>query len=197
MPEFDPLDYHTIADSVINALFKEPLRQLPLDGSFPGAGVYLIYYGGTFAPYAPIRGAVWPIYAGKAIPGGSRRGNTMRQIEATSSPALANRLKDHCQSIQSATNLALSDFQCRYLVVTQIWIAVVEALLIERFKPVWNAAVDGFGLHHPGTTRFAQKRSDWDTLHPGRAWSAHMQEGRPVREIEEAIQRHFQQVEIS
>ena len=192
MPEFDPLNYHTIADTVISALFKTPLRPLPIEESFPGAGVYLLYYTGPFLPYAPIRNSDTPIYAGKAIPKGSRRGETARQIDSTNSPALFGRLKDHWQSIQAAENIELPDFQCRYLAVTQIWIGVVESLLIERFRPVWNCAVDGFGLHHVGTTRYGQRRSDWDTLHSGRAWAGNMQPGKTVQQITDAIREHFE-----
>ena len=190
--EFDPLDYHTIMETVIAALLRKPLEPLPLPESFPGAGVYMIYYGGDFTPYRQISGTETPIYAGKAIPSGSRRGSVnTAQIERTSQPSLFNRLRDHWQSLEAAENLELVDFQCRYLVVTQIWITIAESLLIEKFRPVWNSVVDGFGLHHPGRTRFTQKRSDWDTLHPGRSWAPHMQPGKPVEEILDAILAHF------
>jgi hypothetical protein len=191
--EFDPLEYHTIADSVVSALLQRPRESLPPDRRFPGAGVYLIYYTGPFRPYRTISKTEGPIYVGKAIPKGSRRGgmSAIRQIEQTRGTVLFDRLRQHAQSIESAENLQLADFQCRYLAVTQIWIAIAESLLIARFHPVWNAAVDGFGLHHPGTTRFTQKRSDWDTLHPGRPWAPSMQEGKPVDVIRRAISEHF------
>ncbi len=64
--------------------------------------------------------------------------------------------------------------------------------MIAQFNPVWNAVVDGFGLHHVGKTRFAQKRSNWDTLHPGRSWAPYMQDGKSVDEIREAVRRHFE-----
>ncbi|MFQ5734007.1 MAG: Eco29kI family restriction endonuclease [Planctomycetaceae bacterium] len=35
--------------------------------------------------------------------------------------------------------------------------AIAESLLTERFHPEWNSVVDGFGLHHPGRTRFGQR----------------------------------------
>lgn len=133
--EFDPLDYRTIADTVVAALLARPAESLPPAQSFPGAGVYLLYYTGSFPHYAPINSGEIPIYVGKAIPAGSRRGAALRQIEHAQPPALFNRLRDHAQSIDACGNLQLTDFRCRYLVVTPIWIGVAEALLIARFRP--------------------------------------------------------------
>ena len=191
MPEFDPLDYHVIAETVVSALLHEPKRQLPLAESFPGAGVYLIYYTGSFALYAPITKQEQPIYVGRAIPQGGRKGSALNQIERQNSPSLFNRLRDHWGSLQAASNLDVADFQCRYLVVTPIWIGVAESLIIERLKPVWNMVVDGFGLHDPGITRKDQRKSDWDMLHPGRSWEARMQPGKSVTQIEAAVRQHF------
>ena len=75
-PGFDPLDYGNIAKTVVDALLSHPL--VPLDGvsPFDGAGIYAIYYSGPFAAYGLIAeqpGAV-PIYVGKAIPPGGRKG---------------------------------------------------------------------------------------------------------------------------
>ncbi len=50
-----------------------------------------------------------------------------------------------------------------------IWIPLGEALPIERFKPVWNVLIEGFGIHTPGKGRRKQVRSKWDTLHPARS----------------------------
>jgi hypothetical protein len=44
-------------------------------------------------------------------------------------------------------------------------------MLIERFQPAWNRAVDGFGNKAPGKRRKDQFRSPWDVLHPGRAFA--------------------------
>jgi len=187
--EFDPLNYHTIAETVAAALLLKDMDSLPPPGSFPGSGVYMIYYDGEFPPYAPIKGTDGPIYVGKAIPSGSRRG--MRRIKRTHSPSLYDRLVEHAESIQAAKNLKLTDFRCRYLVVTPIWISIAESLLVAKFKPVWNSVVDGFGLHEPGKTRYTQKRSHWDTLHPGRPWEPMMAPGKSVETIEQAIHKHF------
>ncbi len=74
-------------------------------------------------------------------------------------------------SVSAASDLRLCDFTCRYLAVDDIWMPLAETLLIEKFQPVWHIAVDGFGNHDPGKGRHDQKRSAWDTLHPGRDWA--------------------------
>ncbi len=84
--------------------------------------------------------------------------------------ALANRLKEHAETIQAAENLRLADFLFRYLVVDDIWIPLGETYMIERFQPVWNMIVEGFGIKTPGKRRRGQYTSLWDTLHPGRAF---------------------------
>jgi hypothetical protein len=47
-------------------------------------------------------------------------------------------------------------------------------MLIERFKPVWNHVLDGFGNHDPGSGRHQGLTPLWDTLHPGREWAEHL-----------------------
>jgi hypothetical protein len=65
---------------------------------------------------------------------------------------------------------------CRYLVVDDVWIPLGEALLIERYKPIWNQAIlNGFGNHDQGATRRQARRSAWDTLHEGRPWAGSFQ----------------------
>ena len=63
-----------------------------------------------------------------------------------------------------------------------IWIPLAEALLIERFKPVWNHLIDGFGIHDPGEGRRKQERSKWDTIHPGRSFAARQRRNRRTAE---------------
>jgi hypothetical protein len=48
-------------------------------------------------------------------------------------------------------------------------------MLIERFKPIWNRALDGFGNHDPGKGRHQGMMPQWDCLHPGRAWAERLQ----------------------
>ncbi len=83
-----------------------------------------------------------------------------------------NRLRAHGRSIDSAENLELSDFYVRWLVIEPVWVPLGESVLINRFGPVWNTIVDGFGSNAAGSGRFAGMRSRWDTLHPGRPAAA-------------------------
>lgn len=140
-----------------------------------GAGIYAIYYTGDFKVYQPIAGAnrknrfQQPIYVGKAVPPGARKGGFGLGIAPGN--ALFSRLREHAKSIE-ATNLKTADFFCRYLVADDIWIPLGESLLIERFQPLWNVLIEGFGIHAPGVGRKKQVRSKWDTLHPGRGLAA-------------------------
>jgi hypothetical protein len=171
---FNPLDKTNLAESVRDHLLKRPVVQLPPD-RFLGAGIYAIYYTGGFPAYrkiaktAPSDEKAIPIYVGKAVPAGSRKGGY--GLGADPSDVLHRRLSEHASSIEEARNLKLADFQCRYLLVDDIWIPLGESLLIATFKPVWNMLVDGFGHHDQGKSRTGQKKSAWDTLHPGRLWA--------------------------
>ena len=82
----------------------------------------------------------------------------------------------------AATNLNIQDFYCRFLSVDDIWIPLTESLMIERFKPVWNVILDGFGNHDPGSGRHKGKMTMWDCLHPGRAWAAKLQPCTHIRQ---------------
>lgn len=169
---YNPLDKLNIARSIeTEILGREPL---PLSevSSITGAGVYVIYYTGSFPAYDPIAsrnsGSRFeaPIYIGKAIPKGGRKGGLT--ADASKGTALADRLGQHASSIGQAVNLDLDAFFVRHLVVDDIWIPLGENMLIETFKPVWNRAIDGFGNKDPGRRRATQYKSPWDVLHPGR-----------------------------
>lgn len=175
---FNPLDKRNLAASVAEALLGRKARSLGSLEPFTGAGIYAIYYTGDFPPYAPLvkkntrGGFKAPIYVGKAVPSGARKGGV--GTENVRTKALYNRLKEHAESIAS-TNLTLEDFLCRFLVVDDIWIPLGESLLIAKFSPIWNTIIDGFGNHDPGNGRYQGMRPRWDVLHPGRAWAARCQ----------------------
>ena len=170
---FNPLDKLNLAKSLADAMLKRPLNPLPPPGDFDGAGIYAIYYAGGFKPYGPLANKnkgndpSSPIYVGKAVPPGARKGGF--GLGSDPGKAVLRRLKEHARSIRETENLDLRDFSCRYLVCDDIWIPLGEALLIERFRPPWNVLLEGFGIHTPGKGRRKQERSKWDTLHPGRA----------------------------
>lgn len=171
---FNPLDKINLAASIERALsLSEPKPLKDLD-RFNGAGVYSLYYTGGFPAYEPLartnRSSMSaPIYVGKADARGKRKGGFLE--DAMSGSTLWKRLCDHASSIESASNLDISDFMCRFLVVDDLWISLGESLLISKYAPVWNALVDGFGNHNPGKGRISGMRPRWDTLHPGRSWA--------------------------
>ncbi|UJW86908.1 Eco29kI family restriction endonuclease [Devosia sp. SL43] len=172
---YNPLDKRNLAKSVETELLaRAPVSLAEIDG-ITGAGVYVIYYAGPFDAYAPIaeqnRDGQFskPIYVGKAIPKGGRKGGLTK--DSAVGRALLERLRQHAASIAEATNLELNDFYVRHLIVEDIWIPLGENVLIENFQPVWNRAIDGFGNKDPGNRRATQYRSPWDVLHPGRSFA--------------------------
>ena len=117
----------------------------------------------------------------KPFTAGARKGAV--RPRAIAGLALANRLNQHATSIDQANNLKLSDFSCRYLVVDDIWIPLGESLLIERFSPIWNTRIDGFGNHAPGRGRQDQARSQWDVLHSGRPWATKLKSNMTLDDV--------------
>jgi hypothetical protein len=175
---YNPLDKINLGKSVADALLAQPTHPLAGIPPFEGAGIYVIYYRGRFTPYAPIAranadGAHWPIYIGKAIPSGGRKGASLA-ASARGTP-LFKRLSEHRDSIaaveRGSGTLEVADFQARYLTVDDIWIPLGESLLIAEFRPLWNIAIDGFGNHDPGAGRYGGLKPLWDHLHPGRDWA--------------------------
>lgn len=115
MQIYDPLDYRNLARSVVQALLGGPEGPLPPSEVFAGSGVYAIYYHGKFPGYSPLvkAEAAPPIYVGKAVPSGARKGGR----SSSGGRELCKRLKEHSESIEQAQNLRLADFTCRCLVV--------------------------------------------------------------------------------
>jgi len=175
MEPYNPLDKMNLGGSVADAMLAGPVYPLGDLEPFHGAGIYAVYYSGAFEAYAPLaaknRDGMFdaPVYVGKAVPPGARKGNV--GLNSDPGPVLYKRLQEHAESVRAAGNLRIEDFFCRFLVVDDIWIPLGESLLIARFAPVWNKLIDGFGNHDPGKGRYAGMRSKWDTLHPGRAWA--------------------------
>lgn len=161
---YDPLTVEELGRNAARAIQRWPAVELPPDELTEGAGVYALYYAGPLAAYADM-GEDEPIYVGQAV-------------RTKSSPRpLRSRIGDHAQSIESAENLDLADFRCRWVVLDPVWIGMTERTLIDEYRPVWNVVVTGFGSHHQGGTRTTQHRSRWDTLHRGRAWAEPMRDG--------------------
>ena len=172
---YDPLSYENIARSVVGALIAREPEPLPPPRPFQGPGVYAIYYTGGFPPYQPIGGpgCDQPIYVGKAVPAGARKG--LAGPDDRAGTATFRRLGEHAKSLDAAHNLALGDFRCRYLVVVPVWIPLAERFLISHYRPVWNTVIDGFGNHDPGAGRRNMRRPRWDILHAGRPWAERLE----------------------
>lgn len=172
---FNPLDKAKLGESVADALLLQSVIPLPPKKPFIGAGVYAIYYKGDFflykemAKYNRQDKCGWPIYIGKAVPAGARKGGY--GLDSDPGIVLFKRLSEHAGSIEQARNLNLKDFHCRFLVVDDIWIPLAESMLIEMYLPLWNMRIDGFGNHDPGSGRYNQQKSAWDVIHPGRQWA--------------------------
>jgi hypothetical protein len=169
---YNPLAKINLGRSVAEALLLQPTAPLSQTAGLIGAGVYAIYYTGEFLAYAPVSAKnqadqfSQPIYVGKAVPRGARKGGLT--FDASTGTGLRDRLRKHARSITAAQNLALADFRFRSMVVDDIWIPLGENMLIEQFQPIWNRVIDGFGNNDPGMGRLRQVRSPWDVLHPGR-----------------------------
>lgn len=166
---------HAIIKEAIDFLNRTSAYQLPPPEPFIGTGVYCLYYFGNFDLYKKfacldITECTQPIYVGKAVPKGWRTARIGSEADST----LYGRLREHARNINQGAGLDIKDFKCRFMILKgdeSSMITIVEAALIRKYKPLWNTVVDGFGNHDPGSGRYDQAKSEWDVLHPGRAWA--------------------------
>jgi Eco29kI restriction endonuclease len=161
-----------------------------LDAPFCGSGVYAIYYhGSTQKAYQALSGTETPIYVGKADPK-----NPYAETAEDQGQALFARLKEHVKNIKK-TSLDLRDFFFRSAAIQSGMQSAVEEFMIRLFRPIWNKQVNicyGIGKHGDSPTTRANKRSPWDTMHPGRSWAADTVYNQMDRkEIERRIASHF------
>jgi hypothetical protein len=188
---FDPTDPNTsgrVVALTLVAQTKHPLARIP---EFYGAGVYAIYYRGDFPPYAPLKGRDHPIYVGKADPD-----NQAAKDAVSQGTKLSARLNEHARSIRkAATTLDINDFECRFLIVQTGFQKSAEDYLINFFKPIWNSETKicfGLGKHGDSSETRVNKRSPWDTMHPGREWAdATTENQKPPETIIEQIGAHL------
>lgn len=171
MRAYNPLSLDELGRNAVRALMAYPTDTLPPTNSFVGAGVYALHYTGPHSAYEDLGDD--PIYVGKADPPGRRQGRSSAQAESS---VLFQRLTHHACSIDAAQDLQITDFSCRWLVLDPVWIGLTEQVLIAEYQPIWNVVIDGFGNNDPGKGRWNQRRSQWDTLHPGRDWAFNLQD---------------------
>lgn len=174
----DPFDHLTISEDELNEVFLNAFESASCE-SFPergnptdGCGVYGLFYFGDIDRYERVSNDRWecemPIYIGKAVPEGSRKGGAF--LKTDHGPRLHRRLLDHRGSIEQAENLSVSDFRIKRIVINPVWSRYVEQLFISYFKPWWNLCIDGFGNHDVGSGRGDSEVPIWDSIHPGRDW---------------------------
>lgn len=189
---FDPSDPETSARVTGLTMVAQPRHPLIGIRPFYGAGVYALYYRGTFEPYAKLAGSEQPLYVGKADPVDRNATDAVGQNQA-----LYGRLMEHARSIGKATTtLHINDFDCRFLIVQSGFQQAAEAKLIDFFRPIWNSEVKicfGIGKHGDSAKTRANKRSPWDTVHPGRTWAANLaNDQKPRHQIIEEIRTHLE-----
>lgn len=107
---YNPLSKLNLAKSIEGELLArsvDPLSSVDVIGS----GVYAIYYTGDFSIYQILAQAnsdgkyERPIYVGKAIPKGGRKGGGLFKSAGAAGRSLADRLKQHANSIDECSNL--------------------------------------------------------------------------------------------
>lgn len=169
---YDPLRRENLGKSVLWALVSSkpvPLGQIP---DFGGSGIYAIYYAGPNPLYARIsdNACDTPIYVGKADPAGSRKGQNVDA--AWEGTKLRDRLRQHGRKIDKADDLDLDHFLARYLPADDLFTPIAERLMISGLQPVWNVALEGFGVNQQGGGREgAQLRPKWHEVHRGIPWA--------------------------
>ncbi|MFI6170082.1 Eco29kI family restriction endonuclease [Nocardia sp. NPDC051052] len=190
---FDPSDsglFGVFAAIALLGQDAQPLSNVTIDKIY-GSGVYALYYIGSEQIYSPIRGTETPIYVGKANPPSGARTPKKQGTK------LSKRLMEHRTNINRAINLSLDDFHCRRLVIASGWQIAAEDALINLFKPIWNKQInilEGFGKHGDDAETRTNKRSPWDTLHPGRVWAGNslLEDAKTVATIESQVAEHFE-----
>jgi hypothetical protein len=166
---FDPLRLDLLSQNLRKALEgSERIPFLPPE-RFVGAGLYALYYIGGLPRYETLRDQDVPIYVGKAEAGNSNYGDPL----SNTTRKLYQRIAMHARSVQEVAagggDLAVGDFEIKYLLLDDVWIVLGERALLRAYAPVaWNALMSGFGANSPGVAR-RNGRSVWDTIHMGRS----------------------------
>jgi hypothetical protein len=191
---FNPLP-ENVMELLVDHFDEALLSGLPPENIGIACGVYGLYYFGSFAPYQGLSThSRVPIYVGKAVTPGGRKG--AGAIELLKSNHIVRRLREHSKSIESVQNLNPADFKCKWLSVEPHFVNAAESMLISYFNPLWNSVVTGFGIHTPGKGRELQARSDWDMLHPGRKLSLNLPDGNAISSISSRVEAYINKIKF-
>ena len=117
-----------LQEKAVTFVEESNIFPITISKDYPGArprfdGVYLIYYVGQTSPYGDRvkPSQVQPIYIGK------------------SDNDILGRLDDHLLKITRAKDLKVTDFVVRFMRMdNKIYVASIEATLIEYYDPLWN-----------------------------------------------------------
>jgi hypothetical protein len=187
--------FEKVIDECLIQLKSTPYHSLPIKEGFLGAGIYSLFYSGSFEIYKNYTLPKFreiPIYVGKAVPTGWRQGRS----SVNTKNELYRRLIEHSKSINCTSSLKTDDFRCKFLIFNGIesnLIGSIESVLIRNYNPLWNSVVDGFGNHDPGKGRYQQSISEWDQLHAGRKWAEKLMGQRhDMGEIKSKIKNYFE-----
>ena len=189
---FDPGNPKVVGRFIALAMVAQKRRSLASFEKHYGSGVYALYYNGPFALYDRIKGTETPMYVGQAASAIANARTPMEQGDR-----LCRRLEDHRKNIVKArSTLDIAHFEFRSLVVQSGWETAAEDYLIHLFQPIWNNETKilfGLGKHGDAATTRANRRSPWDTLHPGRSWagSDKLADAKTSKIIANELRDHF------
>lgn len=189
---FDPSNPNYMGRFTASAMLVQSRHPLGEVEKFYGSGVYAIYYTGKFAAYSELSGSETPIYCGKADPSVAHASDPSEQ-----GLALSRRINEHKKSITAVSDeggLRVEDFEVRYLVTSSGFQTTAETFLINYFRPIWNKETKicfGIGKHGDDATTRSNKKSPWDTIHPGRKWAYGNEEDRTSVQIANDIAVHL------
>jgi Eco29kI restriction endonuclease len=196
-------DFVELVKDAVRFFNGTPVHALPPPETFTGTGVYAVYYigkSGLYKQYGELNRLSYdsPIYVGKAVPKGWRQARTIDN-PLKQGRELYGRLSEHARNIDLADGLLPKDFMCRFVIFEDAgsdMIGAIEAALIKLNQPLWNSIVDGFGNHDPGKGRYEQAKSEWDVLHPGRAWALKCKGVSKSRaQVAAKVRKHFELLE--
>ena len=145
--DFRSPGFRRVIDEAVDFFVKTPCQNLPPSVQFNGPGVYALYYTGPFELYRKVADlnrieCEQPIYVGKAVPQGWRKG----KVAVSASAELYRRLKDHALSLDQAQNLNRLDFKCRLMILNgpQSSLISVPSTAMLVYAAVYLVAAVGF-----------------------------------------------------